>query len=229
MYACLCIYIHVHIYIYIYIYICIYIHAYIYTHIQSHTLQADVWRRSTHPLTRQYPYRSKAVFAFQQCADGGGEVTLFGMYVHEFGPESYHLNQGRAYVQCIDSTPLYGAEKGEERQEILTAILCGYFEFARSAGFEHVHLHVPPPTDESAFIFTSRSLHVRLRACMHLAHWYRRLLEASVQEGVIHSFQVCAFLGVWIMKAAQASAFVCIDCVCVCVYIYIYIYIWSNS
>ncbi len=117
-------------------------------------------------------------------------MTLFGMYVHEFGPESYHLNQGRAYVQCIDSTPLYGNEKGEERQEILTALLCGYFEFARSAGFEHVHLHVPPPTDDSAFIFTSRSLHVRLRACMHLAHWYRRLLEGSVQEGVIHGFQV---------------------------------------
>lgn len=168
----------------------------------------------------------------------GRQVTLFGMYVHEYGYECLPPNAGRAYVQCIDSTPLYGPEQvrpappcrlstspcgtkcaragartragcgtahaplqavsqraedrrgaasdsrrahrvsdwpaaaqGDERQEILTAIVSGYFEYAREVGFKHVHLHVPPPTDECAFIFTSRSINVRIRACMHLAHW----------------------------------------------------------
>ena len=149
---------------------------------------ADTWKRSNHPLTRQFPYRFKTVFTFQKVA-GGGEVMLFGMYIHEFGAESFHANQGRAYVQCLDSTPLYGDEKGRERQELLTAIICGYFEFARSAGFDSVHLHVPPPTDNNAFIFSNRSLRVRLRACIHLADWYHRLLETALCDQVITGFQ----------------------------------------
>jgi hypothetical protein len=149
---------------------------------------ADTWKRSNHPLTRQFPYRFKTVFTFQKVA-GGGEVMLFGMYIHEFGAESFHANQGRAYLQCLDSTPLYGDEKGRERQELLTAIICGYFEFARSAGFDAVHLHVPPPTDDNSFVFTNRSLRVRLRACIHLADWYHRLLETALCDQVITGFQ----------------------------------------
>ena len=42
---------------------------------------------------------------------GGLQVTLFGMYVHEYGYECLPPNAGRAYVQCIDSTPLYGPEQ----------------------------------------------------------------------------------------------------------------------
>ena len=33
------------------------------------------------------------------------------MYVHEYGYECLPPNAGRAYVQCIDSTPLYGPEQ----------------------------------------------------------------------------------------------------------------------
>ena len=42
-----------------------------------------------------------------------------------------------------------------------------------------VHLRVPPPTEETSYIFASRSLVVRLRASLHLAHWYKRLLQVT--------------------------------------------------
>ena len=42
-----------------------------------------------------------------------------------------------------------------------------------------MHLRVPPPTEETSYIFASRSLVVRLRASLHLAHWYKRLLQVA--------------------------------------------------
>ena len=39
-----------------------------------------------------------------------GEVALFGMYVHEFGPDAGAADAGRVLVECIDSIPLMEAE-----------------------------------------------------------------------------------------------------------------------
>jgi hypothetical protein len=38
-----------------------------------------------------------------------GEVALFGMYAHEFGPDA-GADAGRVLVECIDSIPLMEAE-----------------------------------------------------------------------------------------------------------------------
>jgi hypothetical protein len=133
---------------------------------------SDIFRSPAPPLSNSFPFRSKAVFAFQRLASGAevrrrrhsalampqaaaitsninenphhpsftpaepinqhhhrlarhfsrlqrvadgkvcvAQVTLFGMYVHEYGYECLPPNAGRAYVQCIDSTPLYGPEQ----------------------------------------------------------------------------------------------------------------------
>ncbi len=105
--------------------------------------------------------------------------------------------------------------QGDERQEILTAIVSGYFEYAREVGFKHVHLHVPPPTDECAFIFTSRSINVRIRACMHLAHWYpplasppplllNAMIDQLKQSTGIRSF--CRFCANFTLSRAERRA-----------------------
>jgi hypothetical protein len=98
-------------------------------------------------------------------------------------------------IECLDSTPLYSEERPGERQDILTNIMLAYFEFITAAGFEYAHIRVPPPTDDKGYIFASRSVNVRLRAAMHLAHWFKRLLQTAESKGVIHSFSAGADSG----------------------------------
>jgi len=133
-------------------------------------------------------YRCKAILAFRRFRASGAQVVFFGMYVHEYGPSAPASTAGRVLVENIDSTPLHAEEKGAQRQDVLTAIIHGYLEYVASEGFTFVHVRIPPPTDENGHIFTSRSVHVRLRAAMHLAHWFKRLLNKGKAQGVIADF-----------------------------------------
>ncbi|KAJ1473519.1 hypothetical protein T484DRAFT_2025276, partial [Baffinella frigidus] len=145
---------------------------------------------ATEPTPGQDGCRRKAIFAFQRVDDGEHFVLCFGMYVHEYGPGGSQQHIGRIYVECVDSVPLYGLERGEERQALLSGIVLSYFDYARSMGFRYAHVHVPPPTDENSHIFASRSLVVRLRASLHLAYWYKRLLVTARQNNIIMGYEV---------------------------------------
>jgi hypothetical protein len=134
------------------------------------------------------PCRIKAIYAFQSVDDGEFMVLCFGMYVHEYGPGCVPVHAGRVYIECVDSVPLYGQEKGEERQVLLSTIVLAYFEHARNVGLKVAHMRVPPPTDDNSHIFASRSLAVRLRASLHLSHWYKRLLQSAQAAGIIHEY-----------------------------------------
>mmetsp|Transcript_21962 Transcript_21962/g.51058 ORF Transcript_21962/g.51058 Transcript_21962/m.51058 type:complete len:765 (+) Transcript_21962:187-2481(+) len=138
-------------------------------------------------------YRVKSIFAFQQL-DAQGEVMLLGMYVHEFGPEAPPETRGRVLIECIDSIPIHGSERSEERQKLLTAILMAYIEYVRGQGFSHIHLRVPPPSAENHHVFTARSLSVRLEATVRMAHWYRRLMETAQAKGLVHAFDLTSHL-----------------------------------
>jgi hypothetical protein len=134
-------------------------------------------------------YRSKCILGFRRFASTGSEVVFFGMYVHEYGAQSAGPHARRAFVECLDSTPLYSDERPSERQDLLTSMMLSYFEFLAATGFEHVHIRVPPPTDDKAYIFASRSVNIRLRASMHLATWVKRLLRVAKEQGVIDDFE----------------------------------------
>ncbi len=195
--------------------------------------------------------------------ESAGEVALFGMYVHEFGPDA-GADAGRVLVECIDSIPLMESEtvrtphpppsplphfpssfrhhcgrlfcllssrtspsiaafslksgtarilphspfpipgpcsllarprppssrrrallrprgaprltaaaarQGEERQQLLTALIHGYAEAARRAGFRRLHLRVPPAAEECGHIFNARNPSVRAEATARMGHW----------------------------------------------------------
>jgi len=138
-------------------------------------------------------YRSKSIFAFQQL-DAQGEVMVLGMYVHEFGPDASDETRGRVLIECIDSIPIHGSERSEERQKLLTAIVMGYIEYVRNQGYTHVHLRVPPPSAENHHIFTARSLSVRLEATVRMAQWYRRLMETARSMGLVRNFELSSHL-----------------------------------
>ena len=133
-------------------------------------------------------YRSKCILGFRTFPSSGSQVVFFGMYVHEYGAQSAAPHARRVFVECLDSTPLYSEERPCERQDLLTNIMLAYFEFVTAQGFEHVHIRVPPPTDDKAYIFASRSINIRLRATMHLALWFKRLLQVAKAQGVIDHF-----------------------------------------
>jgi hypothetical protein len=135
-------------------------------------------------------YRSKCILGFRRFPATGSHVVFLGMYVHEYGRQSAgaNANGGRVFLECLDSTPLYSEERPGERQEVLTNIMLAYFEFITAQGFEYAHVRVPPPTDDKGYIFASRSVNVRLRAAMHLAHWFKRLLQMAKSQGIIEDF-----------------------------------------
>mmetsp|Transcript_41847 Transcript_41847/g.131954 ORF Transcript_41847/g.131954 Transcript_41847/m.131954 type:complete len:902 (-) Transcript_41847:63-2768(-) len=154
----------------------------------------DVYKQLPEPLSkvnaRSYSwcsYRCKSILAFRKFPNGS-EVVFFGMYVHEYGRACPPSNAGRVFLECIDSTPLYSEERGSERQDILTSIIIAYLEYVSAQGFSFAHMRVAPPTDENGYIFASRTVNVRLRAAMHLAHWLKRLLNLAISRGVISSY-----------------------------------------
>ena len=54
---------------------------------------------------QHYMYRWKNFLVFQNLDES--EVIFFGMYVHEFVPQSVSSSVGHVYIQCLDSIPLY--------------------------------------------------------------------------------------------------------------------------
>jgi len=140
----------------------------------------------------RYPYTNKAVFAFQRL--DGKEVAVLGMYVHEFGAEAPAPAAGRVYLECIDSIPLHGPERSDERQRLLTSIVHGYLAFIRSEGYTHLHLRVPPPSAEHSHIFAYRSLSVRLEATLRMAHWYKRLLDGAKAARLVDGYHTSSHL-----------------------------------
>jgi len=141
-----------------------------------------------HALPSSCGYRSKCILGFRRFPSSGSQVVFLGMYVHEFGRECPGPNAGRVFLECLDSTPLYSEERSGERQHVLTNIMLAYFEFITAQGFDYAHIRVPPPTDDKGYIFAARSVNVRLRAGMHLAHWFKRLLQGAKSQGSIKDF-----------------------------------------
>ena len=67
-----------------------------------------------------------------------------------------YVDLEQVYIECVDSTPLQESEVPEDRQKLMSCIILGYFAHVRQRGFREVLLRVPPPTDETGFVFSPR-------------------------------------------------------------------------
>jgi len=132
-------------------------------------------------------YTSQAILTFQNVK--GADVLIMGMYVQQYGPDSSPMHQGRAFIECIDSPPVWPTFAGAARKAVLTAVVIGYLEWATSNGFNYVHLHVPPPQDSSNYILVKRSLNFRVRVTMHLSYWFKQVLAQAMSMGLVSNFQ----------------------------------------
>eukprot|EP00290_Baffinella_frigidus_P019367 CAMPEP_0180195408 /NCGR_PEP_ID=MMETSP0987-20121128/3562_1 /TAXON_ID=697907 /ORGANISM="non described non described, Strain CCMP2293" /LENGTH=369 /DNA_ID=CAMNT_0022150229 /DNA_START=21 /DNA_END=1130 /DNA_ORIENTATION=+ len=129
------------------------------------------------------PFLKKFIAAFQNI--GGADVVIFGMYVHEYAVDAAPRYAARAYVECLDSPPVWAGLSGIDRQRCATSIMHTYCAFIASRGFRFIHLLVPPPDDPDYYIFAPRSVPFRLRLNIHLLAWFNRVLETAQGMGVI--------------------------------------------
>ena len=135
------------------------------------------------------PYRRKMISLFLS-SPGVGEILIFVMYVKEYGSDCPSECASQAWIECVDSTPLYeGHEDGKQRQDILTATMLGYLEWAKLRGFREAWLKSPAPADDRQYIFAYRSLNVRVRTSSHFSTWYQRLLAKGMASGVVHGYR----------------------------------------
>jgi hypothetical protein len=87
------------------------------------------------------PYRHKVIALFMANAEAE-EALIFVMYVNEYGPGNTEECARQVWIKCVDSTPLYVDEEGVQRQDLLTATLLGYLEWAKLKGFREAFLKV---------------------------------------------------------------------------------------
>ena len=91
----------------------------------------------------------------RMCEELGATYVKLGQFIAS-SPTLFPPEYVQEFQKCLDSTPLYSEERPCERQDLLTNIMLAYFEFVTAQGFAHVHIRVPPPTDDKAYIFASR-------------------------------------------------------------------------
>ena len=152
----------------------------------------------------KFRYHKKAVFAFwHDDNDSLSDMMLLGMYVHEFDancsaaaqrpprgvPPGAGRMAGRVLLECVDSIPLMGGESAETRQKVLTAVILGYIDFVRQAGYRTLHLRVPPADEEATHIFNARSSSVRAEATYRMSNWFKRLLDACKTRGMLSHYE----------------------------------------
>jgi hypothetical protein len=104
-----------------------------------------------------------------------------------------YVDLEQVYIECVDSTPLQESEVPEDRQKLMSCIILGYFAHVRQRGFREVLLRVPPPTDETGFVFSPRRPSARFRASMHLTMWFKYLFKVGKTTGIFHSYRSSAF------------------------------------
>ena len=121
------------------------------------------------------PYRHKMIALFV-AGDAAGEVLIFAMYVDEYSQESDYASQ--VCIKCVDSTPLFEDEEGAKRQDLLSATLLGYLEWAKVKGFREVCMHT------SLRMFGRQSAQYTLTMRMLASH--SAVLTPSTMQAVLN-------------------------------------------
>uniref|UniRef100_A0A7S3TMM3 histone acetyltransferase n=1 Tax=Emiliania huxleyi TaxID=2903 RepID=A0A7S3TMM3_EMIHU len=137
-----------------------------------------------------FPYRSKALFAFQEV--DGADVCVFALYVQEYDAACPRPNTNRTYISYLDSTRWLHTSPPGQRSVVYHAIVNGYLQYAGAAGFSHAHLWVEPPKAGDEYIFYCRrpdpAHGSRPMPTSQLRAWYVRMLERAQATGIVAEF-----------------------------------------
>ena len=137
-----------------------------------------------------FPYESKALFAFQEIE--GRDVCIFAMYVQEYGPTCPQPNTNRTYISYLDSVRYLKTSPPDQRTPVYHAIINGYLAHARGRGFEKAHIWVAPPQPGDEYIFHRHppdKRHGNKPMNMGtLRNWYVKMLETAKASGIVAEY-----------------------------------------
>lgn len=136
-------------------------------------------------LSESFPYRLKAVFAFQEI--DGQDVCFFGLYVQEYGSESPQPNRRRVYVAYLDSVFFFRPK--QYRTDVYHEILVGYLLYAKRCGYTMAHIWACPPGEGDDYIFHMHPAEQKIPKAKRLQEWYRRMLQKAIIEGIVVDYK----------------------------------------
>lgn len=131
-----------------------------------------------------FPYRSKAVYLFQEI--DGQDVAFFAFYAQEFGSDCSPRNARRVNISYIDSVQMF--EPPNLRTAVYHEALIAYFNYIKNMGFIAVHLWVEPPSIGDDYIFSTHPPNQKYLSQTKLLSWYKKMLEKGVNSNIIYKF-----------------------------------------
>ncbi|KRX53653.1 CREB-binding protein, partial [Trichinella sp. T9] len=136
-------------------------------------------------MSDTFPYRSKAIFAFQIIDDK--EICFFGMFVQEYGSSCPPPNSRQIYIAYLDSVKYF--EPQNLRTTVYQEILLGYMEYAKSLGFMKVNIWACPSNRNNEYIFYCHPLEQKIPNEKKLQEWYKCLLDKGIMENIIVDYK----------------------------------------
>ena len=124
-------------------------------------------------LPATYPYRCKAMFAFEEI--DGHEVCFFGMHVQEYDSNCIQPNTGRVYISYLDSVHFFHPR--EYKTAVYHEILIGYLDYCKSLGYNWGHIWACPPSEGDDYIFHCHPPEQRIPKPKRLQEWYKKMLD----------------------------------------------------
>ncbi|CAF3912076.1 unnamed protein product [Rotaria sp. Silwood1] len=132
-----------------------------------------------------YPYRTKAIFAFQEIE--GIDVVFFGMYVQEYDEHCPAPNTSRVYISCLDTIHFFQPKL--YRQDVYHEILIGYLNYAKQHGYMYAHIWARPASVGIDYIFYCRPFEQRLPNSKRLHSWCKKLLDKAIIERIVIDYK----------------------------------------
>ncbi|XP_074038438.1 CREB binding protein nejire isoform X4 [Leptinotarsa decemlineata] len=139
----------------------------------------------TGELTGEFPYRAKALFAFEEI--DGVDVCFFGMHVQEYGSECPMPNTRRVYIAYLDSVHFF--KPRQFRTAVYHEILLGYMDYVKQLGYTMAHIWACPPSEGDDYIFHCHPLDQKIPKPKRLQDWYKKMLDKGIIERIVLDYK----------------------------------------
>jgi E1A/CREB-binding protein len=136
-----------------------------------------------------YPYRTKAIFAFQQIE--GVDVVFFGMYLQEYDEHCPAPNTRRVYISLFDTVPFF--QPKIHQKNVYHEILIGYLDYAKQHGYIYAHLWTCPPSHGIDYIFYRHPPEQHMLNQKSMNDWCKEMLNKAILEHIIINYKVKDF------------------------------------
>lgn len=141
---------------------------------------------NTYKFPDKFPFKSRAIFAFQEQVDKKSEIMIFGLHVNEYPDFSEEPNQRRLYISYLDSVQYF--EPKHLRTVTYHEVMLSYIDYMRRSGYKHVSIWSCPPTDNNDYIFYCHPREQKIPNSDILLIWYEQLFDEGISRNIIRNY-----------------------------------------